>query len=153
MENQLPSDFTGVFYFTNFTEEDFKAKWNSVEYTFPALKMTPLIIPGESPEGVQSIRKKFAKELAEREFYKSSKLKSLESATPIGSVGSFHNANVYSPNDLEAYVQQCLAPLPMAQAEVKVIPKKEIPLHTDNKGNPISKVVDPDTKLTEGTLA
>ena len=54
----LPVDFNGVFYFTNPTDTEFEAYWNSVKYTFPAGKTVPLIIPAESPLGVQEIRKK-----------------------------------------------------------------------------------------------
>ncbi len=143
--NVLPADFDGVFRFTNVTETDFVAKWGGIEYTFPAQKTSPMIIPGATPEEVQSIRKKFAKELAEREFYKSEKLKALEAQTPIGSVGSFRMAAVYTEADLKPYIQQCLEPLPIAQATLKQMPKQEVHLRKDDDGNPVTQVVT-DTK-------
>ena len=152
-DNILPADFDGVFRFTNSSDRDFTAKWGGVQYTFPAMKTTPMLISGATPEEVQSIRKKFAREFAEREFYQSKKLKSLEGQTPIGSVSSFQNATVYSGADLAPYVQQSLEALPIAQAEVKISPKKKLNLHTDDEGKPTSKIVDKDAKLVEGTPA
>lgn len=140
--NVLPQDFDGVFRFTNATERDFTAKWNSIEYTFPAMKTTPMIIPNATPLEVQNIRKKFARELAEREFYLSPKLKSLEAQTPAGSVGSFRMAALYTPSDLEPFVQQCLEPLPVAKPIVKVVPKEEPKLRTDNKGKKVTRVLE-----------
>lgn len=153
MQEDNSMDFDGVFRFTNWTEEDFTAKWDSVSYTFPALKTVPLVIPKESPEGIQNIRKLFAKKLAEREFHRSARMKKLEDQTPVGSVGSFQNASSYAPQELEEYVQKCLSPLPMARAEVKVEPKKPIKLHVDEEGKPITKVVKANEKLVEGTMA
>lgn len=111
---KFPETFDGRFYFTNFTNEDFTAKWNSVEYTFPAMKTTPIVIPSESAEAVQSIRKKFARELAEREFYQSDKLKALEDQTPVGEGQNLHSAATYTEADLAPYIQRCLEPLPIS---------------------------------------
>lgn len=143
--NVLPPDFDGIFRFTNATDTDFVAKWGGIEYTFPAQKTSPMIIPGATPEEVQNIRKKFAKELAEREFYRSEKLKALEAQTPIGSVGSFRQAAVYTDADLQPYIQQCLNPLPMASATLKQMPKAQVHLRKDEEGNPVTQVVT-DTK-------
>jgi hypothetical protein len=65
----LPSDFDGIFRFTNWTDSDFTAKWDNIEYTFPAKKTTPIVIPNATPVEIQNIRKKFAKELAVACFY------------------------------------------------------------------------------------
>lgn len=141
--NALPADFDGIFRFTNFTDSDFVARWGNVEYTFPALKTTPMIIPAATPEEVQNIRKKFAKELAEREFYKSEKLKTLEAQTPIGSVGSFRMAAVYTDNDLKPFIQKCLEPLPIAQATVRVLPREdESKFRKDEEGKNVTQVLD-----------
>lgn len=115
--NVLPADFDGVFRFTNFTDEDFKARWNSIEYTFPASKTTPMVIPGATPEEVQTIRKKFARELAEREFYKTPKFK-LMNDIPVGQTPA-----IYTDSDLTPFIQRCLEPLPVAQATLKALPK------------------------------
>ena len=138
--NSLPSDFDGVFRFTNFTEEDFKARWNSVEYTFPALKSTPLIIPGATPEEVQAIRKKFARELSEREFYKTPKFQGMNNI-PIG-----QNPALYTDSDLVPFIQRCLEPLPTAQATVKTLPK-------DKESNYSSKIVQQGQTLTSNDSA
>jgi hypothetical protein len=145
----LPADFDGVFRFTNFTNTDFSARWAGIEYTFPALKTTPMIIPGSTPEEVQNIRKKFAKELAEREFYKSEKLRALEAQTPVGSAGSFRMAAIYTESDLKPFIQKCLEPLPMAQAAMKVMPKAdESAFRKDGEGNLVTQVLDKSKSLT-----
>lgn len=115
--NALPVDFDGVFRFTNFTDRDFKARWNSIEYTFPAQKSTPMIIPGATPEEVQTIRKKFARELAEREFYETPKFVHMNAPVPGGTPA------LYTDGDLAPFIQKCLDPLPIAQATIKTLPK------------------------------
>lgn len=147
-DNILPADFDGIFRFTNFTDEDFKAKWNSVEYTFPAQSTSPLIIPGETPEGVQSIRKKFARELAEREFYRSQK-------------GQFMNSKeagprpaLYTDSDLTPFVQKCLEPLPIAPAKMVVV-KEDVDrvFSTESKGKRRTKVLEEgDSLVGDGTV-
>jgi hypothetical protein len=138
--NALPEGFDGVFRFTNFTEEDFKARWNSIEYTFPAQKTIPMIIPGATPEEVQVIRKKFARELGEREFYKTPKFQSMNNI-PIG-----QNPALYTESDLTPFIQRCLEPLPMAQATLKTLPK-------DKDSNYKSKVVQQGERLTDNDSA
>ena len=66
----IDKDFDGVFRFTNWTEEDFKHLWNNIEYTFKAGTTSPMIIANETLENIQEIRKRFAYDLAVREFYK-----------------------------------------------------------------------------------
>lgn len=149
----LPPDFDGVFRFTNFTDEDFTARWDNVEYTFPAQKTTALIIPTASPEQTQSIRKKFAKELAEREFYKSAKHTELNSQNVVGANSSFKTAVTYAPSDLEPFVQRCLEPLPIAPMRSKVLAKKEANLSTDDEGNPVTKIVNSkESLIANGTV-
>lgn len=145
--NKLPADFDGVFRFTNFTGSEFKARWNNIEYTFPAQRMTPMIIPGATPEEVQHIRKKFAKELAVQEFYKSKKHISLNALNPQGQT-AFSGAVTYVDDDLAPFVQRCLEPLPVAQATVKVLPKEdEKKYHKDSKGRNVTKILDKDESL------
>ncbi len=135
--NELPADFDGVFRFTNFTDRDFKARWNSIEYTFPAQKSTPMIIPGATPEEVQSIRKKFARELAEREFYDTPKFIKMNDV-PMGGTPA-----LYTDSDLAPFIQRCLEPLPIAQAVMKTLPKDKDTNYSKN-----TKIVEPGQSLT-----
>lgn len=141
----LPADFDGVFRFTNATEEDFTALWGKVAYTFPAQSTTPMIISNATPEEVQYIRKKFAKELAEREFYKGARIAGYNKQNE--GVGSVHSAVTYSQKDLEVYIQQCLTPLPVGQAKVRVLPAEdETKFKKDEDGEPITQVMDHKSK-------
>ncbi len=127
--NVLPEDFNGTFYFTNASDEDFTARWGGKEYTYPAEKTTPMIIVDATPLEVQNIRKKFAKEFAEREFFKSEKAKQMtavERTNGVPSLNSIHQANVYSDNELKSYIQQCLEPLPIAKPIVKDVVKESL---------------------------
>lgn len=148
IDEVLTTDFDGVFRFTNFTDDEFTAMWNKVAYTFPANKTSPMIIPGETPEGVQSIRKKFAKELAEREFWKTEKFSKMNSPEQ----GS-HPA-LYTDSDLAPFVQRCLEPLPVAPAKTKVIKQDTDQVFSvDTKGNKRTKVLDEDDSLVgNGTV-
>lgn len=122
-KNVLPPDFDGTFRFTNWTDRDFTAKWGGVEYTFPAMKTTPIIIPTLTPLEVQNVRKKFALELAQREFGNSDTLKAMEAKNQ--GVSGFKASVTYALQDLEPLVQKCLEPLEAGRAEVKEIPKPE----------------------------
>lgn len=132
---KLPDNFDGVFRFTNFTDKEFKAKWNNVEYTFPPLKTTPMIISSATPEEVQHIRKKFARELAESMFYESEKFKYMNDKER-GQVPA-----LYTESDIAPFVQRCLEPLPIAQATTRVMPKD------DKKNYKATRVLDKDEFL------
>lgn len=147
---RYPDTFDGRFYFTNYTNEDFTDKWNGVEYTFPAMKTSPIIIPTESMEATQAIRKKFARTLAEREFFKSARLAELEGQNPVGQGTSIHTAATYTEKELTAYIQKCLEPLPIASAVVRTAPKDPISLRTDDEGNPVTKVLKSDKESLLG---
>lgn len=129
----LPEDFDGVFRFTNWSDTDFMAKWDKVEYTFKANKTTPMVM-NFTPAEIQHIRKKFAKELAEREFYKSDKFKELNKHTPGGIPA------LYTESDLTPFIQRCLEPLPLAQVKINVLPteKLEEKNSRDEEGNPLT---------------
>lgn len=117
-EPVLPSDFDGVFRFSNPFKEDFIGTWAKRQYLFPAGVMTPMIIPEHSPLEIQHIRKKFAKDLAEREWYKSKGYKVLrdqEGKTGERHFNSIHQAAAYTITDLEPYIQMCLKPLELGQ--------------------------------------
>lgn len=142
-KNKLPDDFDGVFRFTNYTEQDFKAKWSNVEYTFPAMKTTPMIIPNQTPEEIQHIRKKFAKELATIEWYKTPKFVGMNNITPGGTPA------LYTDSDLSPFIQRCLEPLPIAQMKSKVLPKvlDEKNFSKDSKGRLVTKILEKDESL------
>jgi hypothetical protein len=134
-DNILPPDFDGVFKFTNPSDTDFVGMWNKVAYTFPAGKTVPLIISGATPEDVQHIRKKFAKELAVREFYRSENFRAMEAKTPVGSGLS---AAPYTDTDIAPYVQRCLEPLPEARFTAAKVPGDS----TANYHADVTKVLD-----------
>lgn len=126
-ENTLPENFTGVFHFTNWSEEEFVGKWGGKQYRFPATTTSPMLIPEHSPLEVQHIRKKFAKDLAEREYYKSQGYGRLmtQERNPDGSprLKGFQAAGTYSIDQLTPFIQRCLEPLPVSQA---IVTKEEV---------------------------
>lgn len=148
-KNVLPIDFDGVFRFTNFTDSEFKASWNKKEYTFPPKSTVPMIILEATPQEIQYIRKKFAKELAEKVFYEGDSIKKLDAMNTNGSQNSFRTAVTYTPKDLEPYIQRCLESLPVAKAKVVETPPvdEDNMLRKDNKGKRVSKVLDGDESL------
>ncbi len=144
VKSVLPSDFDGVFRFTNYTNEDFVAKWNNIAYTFPASKTSPMIIPNATPEEVQSIRKKFAKELAVKVWYGTAKFKSMNDVPPGGTPA------LYTDSDIAPFVQRCLEPLPIAQAVATPLPKDSADNYRKNsKGRPITRVLEEGESLTQ----
>lgn len=141
-ESILPVDFDGIFRFTNFTDKEFKAKWGNIEYTFPPLKTTPMIISNATPEEVQHIRKKFARELAILEFYKTPKFIGMNASNPGGTPA------LYTDSDLAQFIQRCLEPLPIAQAKVKKLPSQDETTFAakDEEGNLVTEVLDHKSK-------
>lgn len=129
-ETTLPEDFEGVFHFTNWSTEEFVGKWGGKQYRFPAETTSPMIIPEHSPLEIQHIRKKFAKDLAEREFYKTENYTRLlaQERNSDGSprASGIHVAGSYSIDQLTPYIQKCLEPLPVSKAIVE--PEKKEPL-------------------------
>jgi len=122
----LPQDFDGTFKFTNWTDEDFVATWGKKQYTFPAGTTSPILIMEHTPLEIQSIRKKFAKDLAEREYFKSQeyqnglKRERNSDGSPRGYGNSY--AGSYSLETLTPFIQKCLLPLPTANAIVTNAP-------------------------------
>jgi len=133
----LPDDFDGVFKFTNHTDEDFTAKWNKVEYTFPANKTSPMIM-NFTPVEIQAIRKKFARELATREFYKTAKFKKMNEHVPGGTPSTYTDA------DLTEFIQKCLSPLPIVNAKTKVVKTRDLEdvNSRDEDGELLTSVID-----------
>jgi hypothetical protein len=126
INNTLPADFDGTFRFTNWTDRDFTAKWGGVEYTFPALKTTPMVILSVTPYELQNIRKKFAKTLAEREFFQSKEHNRLDAMNKSENIRTFAAAVTYTPGNLEVLVQKCLEPLTPAPAPKPVVVPKVV---------------------------
>ena len=130
METVLPQDFNGVFTFTNWTDEDFVGTWGGSDYHFPANSTSPMVIPDHSPLEIQHIRKKFAKDLAEREYYKSSGYKKVmkQERNPDGTprLNGIQQAATYTINELTPYIQRCLEPLEQKTANVTKRPKDQI---------------------------
>lgn len=126
----LPEDFDGNFYFTNWSEEDFTGKWGGKSYTYPASKTSKMIIVDATPLEIQSIRKKFAKEFAEREFFNSPEAKRMEAQekNPDGTprFNKFQQAAQYTMNDLKPYIQRCLEPLAIAPQVITTVEKENI---------------------------
>jgi hypothetical protein len=154
-ENTLPEDFDGVFRFTNWTNEEFVGVWGGKKYTFPPEATSPMIIPEHSPLEIQYIRKKFAKDLAEREFYKSKSYKDLikQERNPDGSprLNGIQSAGTYSLDQLTPFIQKCLEPLPVSKALVQTIEKTPIEetLTRNNKGKLNTEAIDASDSLVE----
>lgn len=110
MENTI--DFDGVFRFTNWTDADFSGFWNNKEYLFRAGTCSPMILSDETLENIQEIRKRWAHQLATREWYKGKDFAKLNKA------GGMHPAT-YDEKLLEPMIEKCLNPLPMAKLTVK----------------------------------
>jgi hypothetical protein len=131
----VPQVFDGRFFFTNPYKDDFTGRWNGTDYTFAAGTSSPLIIMDATPLEIQSIRKKFAKELGLREFYKSKAYKAMDNkkfgVTPP----------TYAEADIAPYIQRCLEPLPISTAKITTHAKKDPVLKTDARGKKVIKVL------------
>lgn len=121
---EYAEDFDGVFRFTNATDEDFVTPWNNKEYIYPAGKTVPMIIADESLERIQSIRKMFAKRLAEREYFKSKGFSTIKNGTTTSNGGGTMVASSYNEDVLQPWVDDCLKPLEIAKQKVKEMPSE-----------------------------
>ncbi len=117
---EITKEFSGVFNFTNPTDEDFVHLWNNKEYTFPANKTVPLIIPNETLENIQEIRKRFAYDLATREFYKGKAYKAL---VIMGNKSAGGVPPLFDEKLLEPMIEACLKPMPADRARVREVKK------------------------------
>lgn len=139
-DRTLPEGFNGTFTFTNFSDEEFIGVWAKKEYVFPPNSTTVMVIPEHTPLEVQWIRKKFAKDLAEREYIKTPDWKSNfnREQDPQGAkrLYSIHQAGSYDISALEPLIHRCLEPLPQGTLKVRVqefVPIEER-LSTDDEG-------------------
>lgn len=137
--NDTTNNFTGVFYFTNATKDDFSGFWNNKEYSYPAGTCCPMIIANETQENIQEIRKKFAYKLAQREFHNGTEYARL---VLLGNKSAGGLPPTYDEKILEPMIEQCLKPLPIAQAVVKEGKKDS------EKNYKASKAVDGKASLT-----
>ncbi len=161
-DSTLPEDFNGTFHFTNWSSEDFIGTWGKKQYHFPAETTSPMIIPEHSPLEVQYIRKKFAKDLAEREYFKSPQYEQkrlregvkdeMGMIQPRGN-GMSH-AGMYSIDELTPFIQKALEDLPKAKALVTKLetPPIEESLSRDDDGELRTKVVNEKTSLVKKAL-
>lgn len=120
----------GVFYFTNpglvksRTEEgdetlDWSHLWNNVEYTFKAKTTVPLIIRNSTPEEIQEIRKRFARDYGQAWFHQTKRYKELSKK------GELHPAGYNEDAEFGKVIQMCLTPLPKSQPKITEIPREE----------------------------
>lgn len=157
-ETILPEDFDGTFRFTNATDEDFIGKWGNKQYLFPAQKTTPMLILDATPLEVQQIRKKFARDLGEREFFKSRAGQSMQmgerNADGSARFNSIHMAVGYTDADIAPFVQACLRPLAAAKATVQDSPKEnfEDKLAKNDDGEIVTEAIDKKTSLRKKAL-
>ncbi len=146
----LPDNWDGTFPFTNESDEDFSFKWAKRLYTFPAQRTVDMMRMNfnATPLEIQQIRKFAAKQLAEREFGKSTKYAEMTkrewNADGTPRLQNFQQALAYSEEELKEYIQRCLTPLPVATATVAPAPDSKIEdkLHRDDdSGELVSQVV------------
>lgn len=157
-DNILPEGFTGTFYFTNPTDEEFVGVWGKKEYHFPAQTTSPMIMPEYTPLEVQNIRKKFAQDLGTMQYYKSPGYAALkkqernDDGTPR--LNSIHQAGTYSTDDLASFIQKCLEPLPVSKAVITeaAIPNIEDKLSKNEEGELNSQAIDKKTSLRKKAL-
>jgi hypothetical protein len=158
-EAVLPANFTGVFHFSNPTDEEFVGIWGKKEYHFPAQTTSAMIMPEYTPLEVQHIRKKFAKDLAEREFFKSDGYGTLrkQEKNDDGSVrlNSIMQAGTYSVDNLTPFIQRCLEPLPAGQTVVteSIAESIEDKLSRNDEGGLNTEAIDKKTSLKSKALA
>lgn len=148
------------FPFTNYSDEDFIGRWDSKDYSFPAQTTIVLLglILNATPLELQGIRKKFAKDLAEREFFKTKKHKELldreKNSDGTPRLSSFQHASSYSDNDLKDLIQQALTPLQIGKSEVRDVITENIieRLHRDDEGNLVTEAISSKTSLRKKAL-
>lgn len=115
MDNDLNEDFSGVYYFTNPTDKERKYLWNNKEYVFAPQSTSPLIIPSETLENIQEIRKRFAYRMAEERFYEGDTYKDMvEMGNKSGGTPP-----TFDPKILEPMIEECLKPLPIKRARIQ----------------------------------
>lgn len=103
--------------FTNPTKVDRKYLWNNKEYVFPAESTVPLIIPTESLENIQEIRKRFAFRMAEERLYEGEVLPSGYEYKKMKEMGG-GLPPTFDAKILEPFIEECLKPLIVRKQKV-----------------------------------
>jgi hypothetical protein len=157
-EATLPENFDGTFWFTNPTDEEFVGIWGKKEYHFAPQTTSKMIMPEYTPLEVQHIRKKFAKDLAEREFYKSDKYREFLKVerNPDGTprANGIQMAATYTLGDLTPFIQKCLEPLEISQVAITeaAIPSVEDKLTRNDDGELNTEAIDQKKSLRKKAL-
>jgi len=123
MQNET-NEFTGVFNFTNPTKQERKYLWNNKEYIFAPESTTPLIIPSETLDNLQEIRKRFAYRMAEERMYEGEKVYARDGKTVVFDYNKAKLAGnglppTFDPKILEPMIEECLTPLTVKKSVVK----------------------------------
>jgi len=145
----LPENFDGIVRFTNWSDEDFTGRWNSKDYEFKANTTSPLFIAEHSPLELLNIVKKFALDLAVREWGKSEwtkqALKRERNADGSPRIGGYSSqgAAAYSIDQLAPMIQKGLYIYNESKARVHEVlrPKLEERLSKDDEGKTVTKAV------------
>lgn len=118
MQDETNEDFSGVFMFTNPTKIERRYLWNNREYTFPAESSVPLIIPSETLENIQEIRKRFAYRMAEERLYEGEITEGGYNYKKTKEMGG-GMPPTFDTKILEPWIHECLKPLPIKRAVIK----------------------------------
>lgn len=156
-EATLPENFDGTFWFTNPTDEEFVGIWGKKEYHFAPQTTSKMVMPEYTPLEVQHIRKKFAKDLAEREFFKSKSYESFraqEGSPNNRTMSGIHQAATYTLDNLTPFIQKCLEPLEISQVAVTEasIPSVEDKLTRNDDGELNTEAIDQKKSLRKKAL-
>lgn len=154
----LPENFDGIVRFTNWSDEDFVGRYNSKDYEFKANTTSPLFnvdltgADGQtklaSPLELINITKKFALDLAIREWGKSQwtkdNLKRERNTDGSPRFQGMQGAATYSIDQLAPLIQKGLYIYPQSKAKVQEVirPKLEDKLSMNEKGKKNSKAVE-----------
>ena len=144
----LPENFDGIVRFTNWSDEDFTGRWNSKDYEFKANSTSPLFMVDQTPLEMLNICKKFALDLAVREWGKSQwtkdNLKRERNADGSPRFQGMQGAATYSIDQLAPLIQKGLYVYPESKTHVSEVqrPKLEDKLSKNEKGKRSSGVVE-----------
>jgi len=151
----LPENFDGIIRFTNWSDEDFVGKWNSKEYEFKANTTSPLFMVDQTPLEMLNICKKFALDLAVREWGKdkwySDNLKRERNADGSPRGYGMQGAATYTIDQLAPLIQKGLYIYSASKAKVQeaLRPKLEDKLHTDDDGQIVTKAVKKNSSMRD----
>jgi hypothetical protein len=166
----LPENFDGIVRFTNWSDEDFVGRYNSKDYLFPANTTSPLVNVDistydngqflqklASPLELINITKKFALDLAVREWSKSEwykqnlKRERNPDGTPRLGIGGTQGAASYSYDQLAPLIQKGLYVYPASKAQVSesVKPKLEEKLSRNEEGKTVTKAIKRNASMME----